>query len=100
MTLHRAGALYRAIILTSDENSDLLLLLDAFHASQTPSHTSREELDALLALENAQTRIAVAHGLDPIKCSFGFARGKKGTWSVQVSYPLTPDEEEKARGLG
>jgi flagellar biosynthesis/type III secretory pathway ATPase len=94
MTLHRA------IIITSDENSALLRLLDAFHASQTASHNRREELDALLLLHDAQTRIAEAHGLDPIKCSFGFSRRKDATWSVQTSYPLTPEEEERVRGLG
>ena|SRR5258706_11200713 len=100
MTLGRAGVLYRAIILTSDENIELLRLLEAFHASKTPSHDSREEFDALLALQDAQTAIAAAHGLDPMKCSFGYSRRKDSTWSVLTNYPLTPEEEEGVRGLG
>jgi hypothetical protein len=96
----RVMTLHRAIILTSDENGALLRLLDAFHASQTASHNGREELDALLLLQDAQIRIAEAHGLDPNQCSIGFSRPKDATWSVQTSYPLTPEDEERVRGLG
>ena len=92
--------LCRAIILNSDESSELLHLRDAFHAAQTPSHDGYEELDALRQMLKAQRMIAEGHDLDPVKCSFGFLSDNDATWSVQVTYPLTTDEEERVRGLG
>lgn len=94
MTLHRA------VLLTADENTQLVQLLDAFHTAQTPSHDTRSERDAAHELGDAQIRIAVAHGLDPNKCGFGFSRQKDATWRVVVSYPLTQEEEKGVRGLG
>jgi hypothetical protein len=92
--------LYRAIILTSGEISELLHLRDVFQSAQTPSHSGHEELDAFGELGNAQRRIARDHAVDPSKCSIGYSRANDATWSVQATYPLTPAEEEGVRGLG
>ena len=92
--------LYRAIILTSGEISELLRLRDVFQSAQAPSHRGHDELNAFDELGNAQRRIAKDHDVDPSKCSIGYSRANDATWSVQATYPLTPAEEEGVRGLG
>jgi hypothetical protein len=92
--------LFRAVLLTADEQNELMRLHAEFHAGQTPSHDGAEERDAVAGLVLAQRNIAEKHGLDPLQSSFGFSRGKNGSWSVGMTYPLTPDEEQSVRGLG
>jgi hypothetical protein len=93
-------ALFRAVMLTADEQNELLRLNAEFHASQTPSHEGTEEREAVGRLVNAQRKVAEAHGLDPLQSGFGFSRRKDRSWAVGLTYPLTIDEEQRVRGLG
>jgi hypothetical protein len=93
-------ALYRAVVLTADEQIELLRLSAEFHASQTPSHEGVEEREAVERLVIAQRKVAEAHRLDPLQSGFGFSRAKDGSWAVRLTYPLTPNEEQRVRGLG
>jgi hypothetical protein len=93
-------ALYRAVVLIADEQIELLRLSAEFHASQTPSHEGVEEREAVERLVIAQRKVAEAHGLDPLQSGFGFSRAKDGSWAVGLTYPLTPNEEQRVRGLG
>ncbi|TMP99129.1 MAG: hypothetical protein E6L09_10170 [Verrucomicrobia bacterium] len=54
--------LFRAIIMTQDEEHGQLGLLDSFHAVWTDAHNTSEELDALGRLKAGEIRIANAHG--------------------------------------
>jgi hypothetical protein len=92
--------LHRAILLTPDEETELLNLHRAFRAAQSPSHDSLQELEALQRLSTAETRIAAAHGLDPAMCQVGYGTRDYSTWRVHVEYPLSPEEERQVRGLG
>jgi hypothetical protein len=92
--------LFRAIILTDDEESELLALHRSFHASMTDAHNTKEELEGFHRLKAGENRIAAAHGLDPDKLSISFGRDKAGNWHPNATYPLTRDEEERVRGLG
>jgi hypothetical protein len=93
-------ALLRAVLLTAHQENALLRLNAEFHASQTPSHKGAEEREAVVRLVNAQREVTEGHGLDPLQSGFGFSRGKDGSWAVVLTYPLTPDEEHRVRGLG
>ena len=93
-------ALVRAVIVTEGEEEHLLGLLHSFHAVWTEAHNMPEELEALRRLSSGEKKVAEAHGLDPINLSIGYTRDKAGNWRVNASYPLTPEEEERVRGLG
>lgn len=92
--------LHRAILLTPDEETELLNVHRAFRAAQTPAHDSVQELEALQRLSAAEMRIATAHGLEPSKCQVGYGTRDYSTWTVSVQYPLSPEEERQVRGLG
>jgi hypothetical protein len=85
--------LHRAILLTRDEVEELRNLHRTFHDRP-------DELEALLRLTAAQTRIAIAHGLDPAMCAWGYEAPDSATWTVRVHYPLSLEEEREVRGLG
>lgn len=63
--------LFRAIILTEDEERDLLGLLHSFHAVWTDAHNTPEELDALGELRAGENRIAHVRAVEPSKLSIG-----------------------------
>jgi len=92
--------LFRAIIMTQDEEHGQLGLLDSFHAVWTDAHNTSEELDALGRLKAGENRIANAHGVDPSKLSIAYTWDKAGNWHANASSPLTRDEEDRVRGLG
>lgn len=92
--------LARAVPLRAAEINELLGLDSEFRASQTPSHDGAEEREAIGRVVIAQRKIAEAHGLDPHRSSFGVSRGMDGSWAVLLTYPLTPEEEQRVRGLG
>jgi hypothetical protein len=85
--------LHRAILLTPDEVDELRNLHRTFHVR-------RNELEALQRLTAAQTRIAIAHGLDPAVCAWGYEAPDSATWTVRAHYPLSLEEEREVRGLG
>jgi len=93
-------ALFRDVLLTAHEESELIRLNAEFHASQTPSHEGAQEREAVGRLVTAQRKIAEARGLDPLQSGFGFSRRKDRSWAVVLTYPLTKEEEQRVRGLG
>jgi hypothetical protein len=93
-------ALMRAVILTHDEEDDLLGLLHSFHAVRTEAHDRPAELGAFHRLRSGEKKIAEAHRLVPSKLSIGYTRDKAGDWRVSASYPLTSEEEGRVRGIG
>lgn len=94
-------ALFRAVLLTTDEEHELLRLNAEFQGAQTATHDSAPERDACDRIIVAQRRIAEAHGLGPLYGGMGYSRLKDGSWTVgPLIYPLTPHEEHQVRGLG
>lgn len=93
--------LIRAVLLTADEQRELLSLNAEFQSVQTPAHDSSQERDACDRIIRAQRNVAKAHGLGPLYGGMGFSRLKDGSWAVgPLTYPLTPAEEHQVRGLG
>jgi hypothetical protein len=93
-------ALVRAVILTQGEENYLLGLLHSLHAEWTEGHNTPKELEALRRRGAGEKKIGEAHGLDPSNLSIGYTRDKAANWLVNASYPLTPEEEGRVRGLG